>query len=62
MKVKEFGYTVSIKIDVGLFADNDKMAKDRGIKVIMQNINEKYLSQFVEVQKTKNVSKNKDGF
>ncbi len=56
---KEFGYTVSVKIDVKLFADNDKMAKDKGIKVMIQNVNEKYLSEFVEVQKEKNISKNK---
>ncbi len=53
---KKSGYTISIKIDVNLFAENEKIAKDQGIKTLLNNINEKYLLQFVEVQKRENVS------
>jgi len=54
------GYTITIKIDVNLFARNKEIAKHEGIKIILQNINEKYLSQFVEVRKRENISVNKE--
>jgi len=44
-------YTISIKINAHVLANNKEIAKNKGIQSILDNLTFKYLDQFVSVEK-----------